>query len=212
MEQKYNLPRAYLSYSAFTLWKSNRGGFRRRYYLNEKPFETSETIFGKTIATHLEEGGEIKGIIKPEKAEFKISVTIDDGLQLLGYLDGFDPTTLAITEFKTGHMSKDGKVPWDSVKVKKHKQLDFYSLLVNEKYGKFNPWVTLQWMETAFVKKTVLFDGHELEASSTELKLTGKIKTFKRRIMNREIKAIKSEIIKVALEITEDYKIWQESQ
>ena len=209
---EYKLPKPYLSYSAYTLWKSNKEEYRRRYYENIKPFDTAETIFGKSIAQHLEDGGKIDKVITPAKAEYKITVEIDEGLHLLGYLDGFDPDTLAITEFKTGHLSKDKKVPWNNVKVKKHKQLDFYAMLVNEKFGRFNPFVTLQWMETEFVKKKVDFDGHELETESKELRLTGKVVTFKRRILKREIEKIKQDVIQVALEITNDYKIWTESR
>jgi hypothetical protein len=212
MEQKYNLPKKYLSYSAYYLWKTNPNEFRRRYYLNEPSIETTETIFGKKVDEHIDGGEKIKGIIDYEKKQFKITINLDDGLTLLGYLDAFDPDNLAILERKTGHLSKDGKAPWDNVKVKKHAQLVFYSLLVNEKFGRYNPFVTLQWMETEFVKKTMEFDGHELETQSKELRLTGKVLTFKRRILKREIAKLKEDIIKVALEITDDYKIWQESR
>lgn len=213
---KYNLPRKYLSYSAYNLWITSKDGFRRRYYLNEKPFETVETIFGKKIGEmvenleHLDHDIVSKIIDYPIK-EHKIEVEYK-GLKLLGYLDQFHDTELRVLEMKTGHKNKQGKVPWDKVKVQKHKQLVFYSTLVKLKYGKVHSEVILQWLETHFVDKTVKFKEHTLTAKSNQLELTGKIETFKRRIYEWERKNLLSEILQVADDISNDYTQWQKSQ
>lgn len=208
----YNLPRGYLSYSAFTLWQSDKNRFRNKYYLGVDDFQTTETIFGHKIARKLEDGEKIEGVKEYEKAEKKIQVVLDDGLKILGYLDGFTEDTLKIIELKTGHLDRKGKKPWDNLKVRKHKQLVFYCLLVKLKYGKYNPDVTLQWLETDFVKETMEFEGHILEAKSNKLELTGKIETFERHIEEWELEKMKEEIIRVAEEISEDFTLWQKTK
>lgn len=209
---EFNLPRGYLSYSAFTLWRSDKNRFRNKYYLGLDSFETAETIFGHKIARSLEEGGLIKGVEKYEKAEKMIRVTLPEGFDILGYLDGFTEETLKIVEIKTGHLSKDGKVPWDRLKVRRHKQLVYYALLVNLKYGTYNPIVTLQWLETEFKDKQIEFQGHTLTAKTKNLELTGRVETFQREISPWELDKMLEEIILTAKEISDDYTLWQTNQ
>ena len=203
---KYNLPRNYLSYSAYSLWHKDKDQFRRRYYLNEKPFETVETIFGKTVHDLKEKDDSVIG------SETSIQITIDNDLNLLGYLDSFNEETLAIVDFKSGHLDSKGKAPWDRVKVQKHKQLVFYSLLVLKKHGKYNPVTRLIWLETEFKRVTREMDGHVLEAESRELHLTGYEKTFTRKIYKYEIENLRKDIIKTAKQISDDYTLWQKNQ
>lgn len=198
---KYNLPKSYLSYSAFSLWEKDKDAFRRRYYENEKPFETSETIFGKTVHELLSPDG-----------EKKIEVQLTPDLKLLGYIDSFNEEDLGIVDYKTGHLNPKGKAPWDRVKVQKHKQLVFYSLLVQLQYEKFNPIVKLEWLETRFKDKSVEFDGHMLVTKSRELELTGYKEMFERRIYKWELEKLKKEIKKVACDISDDYTIWQKTK
>jgi hypothetical protein len=208
---KYNLPKHYLSYSAYALWKSSKEQFRKRYYLNEKPFETKETLFGKATDLHLDNGGHIDGVISYSHPQHKIEVEYK-GLPLLGYLDAFNMEDYRILERKTGHKCPKGKSPWDKIKVQKHVQLVWYSCLVELKYGKVHPEVILQWMETEFQDKTIEFQGHILKSSKGELKLTGRIETFKRKIFKWERAKLLKEMLKVADEISSDYSLWKESQ
>jgi hypothetical protein len=191
------------------MWNASKVSYRKRYYLNEKPFQTAETIFGKCIADKLEVGDAPDGIVKYEKPEYRVDVELDDGLKLLGYLDGFNPKDNSIVEIKTGHLTKDGKVPWNKLKVRKHKQLVFYSLLVQLKHGSVHPETTLQWFETAFQYETREFDGHILKGKTKNLALTGRVETFKRNIEQWEIDKMKEEIIEVAHAISNDYTEWQ---
>lgn len=199
----YDLPRKYLSYSAFILWLKDREAFRRKYYLNEPSFENTETIFGKKVHEQFEKDGSVIG------SETHIETYLTEGLKLLGNLDSFDEKSLSIIDFKTGHLDKNGRMPWDKVKVQKHKQLVFYSLLVWLKFGKYNRTAHLKWIETRFKEKTSEFKGHTLKAESRELELTGYTKTFTRKIYKYEIQKLKKEIIKVAKEISEDYTQWK---
>lgn len=206
MGKTYNvtLPRGYLSYSAYDLWKKDKVAFRRKYYDHEKSFETVETIFGKRIAKHLEEHN-IEGVERLPIAEYRAEANLD-GIKLLSYLDSFDEKVVKFNEYKTGHLSKDGKVPWNAVKVLKHKQLDFYSTVLELKFGFVHDLTKLFWLETKFKIKTVEFAGHTLTSESRELELTGLVKCFERRVYKYEREAMKKDIIKVALEISKDYE------
>jgi hypothetical protein len=190
-----------LSYSGYDLWKKNREGYRRRYYENEKPFETAETIFGKTAHEEFE-----KTSVGAE-TELRGKIAAGDwSVRLLGYLDSFDEKTLNIRDHKTGHLDRKGKVPWDRVKVQRHKQLVFYSLLVLLNFGKFCRTSCLDWHETEYGKDAREFDGHVLEGQTGELRLTGRVESFRRKVYGYEVEALRKDIINTAKEIHEDYK------
>lgn len=189
-------PRDYISYSAWSLWKKNKDEYRRIYYENKEKFESSETIFGKRIAELLEHAD--------KDAEYPIDIVIK-GVRVVGYIDKYDPIKMHFLEYKTGHLDKDGKPPWDRVKVHKHRQLPFYSMLLKEKFGKVDNVCHLIWMETDFKNKTIEFAGHQLESSKKELYLTGKVKKFRRVIKEYERQAIKKDLLKVVKEIHKDY-------
>jgi len=210
---KYNLPRNYLSYSAYNLWKSSRDQYRRRYYLDEDPFESHETRFGNKIGAMVEENRHhddpvVSQIINYPLKEHKIEVEHQE-LNLLGYLDQFHDTEFRVLEMKTGHKNKKGKSPWDNVKVRKHKQLVYYSMLVKLKYGQVHPEVILQWLETEFKDDTTEFDGHILKSSTEELILTGRIETYKRVIHDWEIDKMIEDVLLTAEEISNDYTEWK---
>jgi len=205
----YILPRPYLSYSAYKLWKTSKEGYRKRYYLNEDPFKTVETMFGNKIGKIVEDEEHsdnevLSQLINYPEKEYRIEAE-HKGLNLLGYLDQFNPETLSILEMKTGHKSLKGKSPWDRIKVQKHEQLVFYSMLVELKFGKVDPVAILQWLETDFEIESRDVMGHKVEASTRNLILTGNIETFKRRIYKWEREKMKKEVLQVAEEITKDY-------
>jgi hypothetical protein len=208
----YDLPRGYLSSSGYDLWTKDKNAFRNRYYLDIKQFETVETIFGKKVAKMLENREFVHNdVILYEKTEYRFEEFLDD-LKIMGYLDGFNISDLSILEYKTGHKNKDGKVPWDNVKVAKNKQLLFYCVGIRKKHGSVNPIVTLQWLETEFKKKTWDVGGIEVEAQTRDLYLTGNIKTFKREIQQWEIDKMEQDIIRVAKEISNDYTLWKSTK
>lgn len=202
-------PRTSLSYSGWDLWKRDRKAYRRRYYENEKPFETVETIFGKKLAELYETDDITMSHVKRYKnTEVVIEINIG-GAKFNGRLDTFCPETFAFLDLKSGHLSNEGKVPWDKVKVAKHKQLDWYSWLVKRKYGKVKNLCHIIWLETAFKKKTTEFAGMTLEAQTRELQLTGKIKKFGRTIQEWQRKKVETEALLAVKEIHKDYEEYQ---
>jgi hypothetical protein len=197
------LPRPYLSYSAFSLWKSSKEGFRKRYYLNEQIFDTQQSRFGKEQHSKMEENPDVKG------SETRLECEVE-GIKLLGYVDSLCPDTLKIIDFKFSHLSKTGKEPWDVVKVRKHQQFPFYCLMVKTLHGKYNPDVELHWHETKFNDNTREFDGHILTTDRRgDMDVTGKVSIIKRTVAEYELDNIKEEIINVTREISNDYTLWK---
>jgi len=212
----YELPKGYLSWSSINLWNTNKDMFRRVYYFKDKKFETRETIFGKKIALMLEnkeydEHPTLRKIPRYEYAEYKIEIEVE-GIKVYGVLDSFSLRRKAFKEYKTGHKSKDGKDPWDELKVRKHGQLPFYSFLIEQKFGKVEEWTELIHLETAFGKETTEFDGHILEGTNDKLVLTGKVKKFKRKIEQYERDRIRQIIKKAAKEISEDFLLFKDGK
>jgi len=142
--------------------------------------------------------------------EHKIEVTIL-GVPMLGYLDDFTMENKAIEEYKTGIRDKKGKAPWDRVKVRKHKQLPLYTLMVKEKYGSWNPEINLTWMETVWgnTSEEIHFGGNILRDNTIGLKLTGHVEVFPRTIKEWELDRMAEIIRKVAEEISIDYQLWK---
>lgn len=194
-----------ISWSAFSTWLSSKEQYRLRYYYENRPsFQTPETMFGNHIGKYLEDGHpEVEHIEQYSHPEHRILVEVD-GVKLLGYLDSFDPKANRFLEYKTGHKNKKGEYYWNAVKVAKHKQLDFYSLLIQAKNGKVQNQCKLIYMET--VEEPLIYQGRKLEAMNKGLRLNGHVKVFKRTIEQWERNFMQQEIKKVAKAIRTDYE------
>lgn len=209
-----NLPKKYLSYSAWALWNKSKAQFREKYYLGKPSVTTPETIFGNKIGKMMEDPEEIKkcpvlsSITNYPIKEHGIEIFVGD-VKVMGYLDQFHPELNAIVEMKTGHLSQDGTAPWSQLKVEKHKQLDWYSMMVEEKYGKVQDECELIWLETDWKEEIINYKGHKF-SKGRQLYLTGKVETFKRNVYDWQRKKIKEDIIRTAFEISEDYTRWLE--
>jgi hypothetical protein len=211
------LPKPYLSYSAMDLWLRDPESYRKRYYLNEPYFSTPYTEFGNLVGGALEDRDWDHPVLQPvigkvpqgDHPEHKIEVDIN-GVPILSYLDDFTMATKAIEEYKTGIRDKKGRAPWDRVKVRKHKQLTLYTLMVREKYGSWNPNIQLTWMETewADISEKVNFGGTIISDERMGLKLTGHVEVFPRTIKEWELDRMAEIIRSTAEAISKDYQIW----
>lgn len=207
--KKYNLPKQYLSFSQYSLWRSNKDAYRKRYYENIKSHETRELLFGKKIAKMLEKKDytEYPILAKVKQGshnEYEIKVKIN-GVPVLAYLDSCTPKTGKIYEYKTG------KVIWDQKRVDEHEQLPFYAASMKAKHGKYNPIVDLFWLPTYVLPVKEIIGGIEFKASdspSAEICLTGELFPFKRTLSKIDIAQIEYDIKKTAEEISEDYTGW----
>lgn len=200
-----------LRYSAYDCWLKSKSAYRGRYYRG-KSFETPETVFGHKMHKKIEEGEIVlPGLPVYPAHEVDILANLGD-VKIGGCIDTLDPDTLQFLDYKFGHRNKDGKAPWDNVKVHKHRQLIFYTLLVKLKHGHYNPETALIWVETAFKNRAMEFDGHMLEADTRELELTGKFEIFERRIAKWELDKLVMDIKRVAEEIRADFEEFKKSQ
>lgn len=207
------LPRTHLSWSSYSLWKRDKDAFRRRYYENEKPFDTAETLFGKETDRRMEENdADLSYVPRYGSSEYEIEAVIH-GTKIIGRIDSFDDKKIKFIERKTGHADKSGKAPWNKVKVRKHGQLVFYSMLLKERFGKVHDVCHLVWQETEFFKQTRSMGGHVLDelGKSRSLRLTGKIKKFSRRIQEWERKKLKTDLIVVIEQIKKDYAEYKQN-
>lgn len=204
INNKYYLPKPYLSYSAMNDFYYNKKRFQDKYYRGIEGPGTPELVFGKRIGELLEHGdASLEHIPHGDVAEKELKYEVD-GIPILGYLDSFRTEDSYIFEFKTG------KTPWTQGRVDKHFQLDVYSLGVEILEGKVNDECMLIWMETRKVEKPR--NGRSFHSSDYEIEFTGKVREFKRIITADDRKAAFDRIVTIAQDISEDYTDWLASQ
>jgi hypothetical protein len=210
---KYTLPKGYLSYSAMTLWKQNKVKYREKYYGNQEyDLDTPFTRFGKDIATTLEDKKKVKAhpvlsnVPLYSTPEYPLNFEVE-GVPIKGYIDSFDKRWKKIIEIKTGIRTPSGAPTWDQVRVRKHDQVLLYSLGVKETLGNVHPIVKLIWIETCWKEqcKEVIFGNNTWTECGPGLDLTGHFEVFEREIREWEYDRMRSEIVKIASEISEDY-------
>lgn len=195
----YNLPRNYLSYSQIDLWLKNKSQYKSKYFFNEKPFTTIETIFGKEFAERLEKNDSLLAHIpRYNKPEYDIKCEIE-GVPIRGFIDSYDTETFSFLEYKTSRTKN-----WTQDSVNKHIQLPFYSFVIKELHGKINDECKLIWVETRFKNNTFIYKGHTL-FGKRELELTGRVEIFSRTITHDEREEMRKLIVQVAQEISESY-------
>lgn len=211
-----DLPKDYLSFSALSLWQRDPDTFRRRYYEGEPYITTPYTKFGNKVGDALETGNffdqTLEKVPRLSSPEHKIEVSIA-GVPFLMYLDSYEPDDYSILEYKTGILGRDGRKPWDRVKVRKHIQLPIYTLGVKLKYGDYNPNIKLIWMETKWstIDEELKFQNKVFKERCKGLKLTGHIETFDRTIQAWELDRMEELIRTTAENISQDYKRWKKT-
>ena len=196
------LPKPHLSYSQWTVWKTNKDRFRREYFESGEKLDTEALRFGKSFALSIEDGT-YKDILPdlqvyPE-VEFKIQLEVE-GVPILSYIDSYHPELNVFHEYKTG------KVPWTQVKVQKHDQLVFYAMALRQLTGHMPEYCDLHWIETRpNSKKTEPQEGFS-DTPEHALELTGRIEVFRRYFDIREVERMEKEIRQAAEEISEAYQ------
>lgn len=205
VKEKLLLPKPYLSYSALDLWYKDKEKYRRRYYEGIKDPDTVYTLFGKVTHELIDKDPKFAHIRLPVP-EHQMVVNID-GVPIKGYIDTFDKETCNFGEYKTAIRNSDGTSKWTALTVQKHKQLPFYSLLIQEKYGKKINKTFLVWLETVFKDNDVLLNGVKL-GGKKELALTGHYEVFHRKMYQYDRDAMREWIVLGAKQISNDYKQW----
>lgn len=184
----------YLSWSQYSLWKSSKREFYKRYGLGEDRSQNKYFAKGKELGDALEYGDDgdistdellsvvLKMVPKLDIMEHKIKCNLSNGYTILSYLDSCKSDLTEFYEYKTS------QVPWTQDKVDEHKQLDFYALALYIKSGRaIIPCCTLINIET--------------EQTEQGLKYNGVIHKFERTFTENELLAFETELIKAIDEI-----------
>jgi len=191
------LPKKYLSWSQLTLWETNPDRYKREYFENKEKLDTKYLRYGKSIASKIETGDhkdELPNLVVYEIPEYRIKCEIG-GVPVIGYLDGYNPSDNTFGEYKTG------KHAWTPAKVQKHGQLSFYATALRVLTGSMPKYCDLHWLETVDVKGST---GDGL-GTDQQVKLTGKIQSFRRHFDTRELDRMEQRITKAATEISNEY-------
>lgn len=196
---KIELPKGYLSYSQYQMWKTAKDRYIKKYMDGREDMNiyNKSLEYGKVVANALEEGKEIGDTLtdtmmfmlpkyevrdKDDSVEFET----DKGLLTLFFKpDTFNPNNYDFREYKTG------KTKWTQGKATNHFQLKFYALCIYLKYKHITEYTYLDWIETEEI------DGI--------IKPTGKLLTFKVKIGKDIILDTLSKVVKVAKEIETEF-------
>jgi len=192
--------RDYLSWSQYSLFKSSKLQFYKRYVLGET-LNLRAFNKGKELADY-KETGEIPHYVAdplleavasaiPDlgNAEYELNVSLGD-IKLKSFLDDCHSELADFIEIKTG------KNAWTQEMVNNHEQLDFYALcLYIFSEEKIIPKVTLYWVET-----------EEVEINGVnELRYTGAVEKFEKQFTLEDIVSMGAKINVVYQEI-KDYQ------
>jgi len=189
--------RTYFSWSQYSLWKSSKLSFYKKYCLGDHDLHLPAFDKGKEFADY-RETGEIphyvedpllaavsKTIPRLDISEMKIEVNLGE-IPLLSYIDECKEDLKEFAEFKTG------RDPWNQNKVNLHEQLDFYATCIYLKSGeKIIPKCKLYWIET----EEIIVLGEK------KLMYTGVVETFERTFTEDEIISMAAKIFQADLDI-----------
>ena len=208
----------YISYSQYTKWKESKRKYIRRYFFGEKEDAGAYAEFGTKVGEALEHN-DFSGFSKedqkflktiPRLTEFEREVDLyfDEGFRLMGYIDSNDISSMLVVgpdspssvnishnviDYKTGDI-EDKKEFYAS---KDYKQLKLYGEALKQETGMYPG-----KLEVVLIgRKGNAFKGQPLE-------LTREFVTIPQVIDPDEIEEIKKDVVKVAKEISECYKLF----
>ncbi len=199
------LPRGYLSYSQWDLWKRDRKRYIDNYILGDRrEINNSGLQFGKVFAEAANRGFDadpvidlllrsVSGFGKEGVSEYSLKPVLFDEVPLLGQIDRFLPASLRFEEYKTG------RVPWTQAKAQKHGQMRFYSTMIWCEHKAFSEYNDLIWIPT----EEVPVYNEIGSIVRFEVRPTGEIKPFTVYTPLAEILDMAGDIRKVAHEISE---------
>lgn len=182
-------PRPYLSWSQFDKWTRNPNEYIRHYLYGDPEWTNPYMQIGLMVADMLEHD-DAKG--DPTMEHFRAFLprypyhefAIDRpfaGMRFAGKLDGWDPATRTVGEYKTG-------LDWSQERADSHRQLDFYCLLVWLLTGSMPERLLLHWIPT------------RINFFTLQPELTGDIRTF-------ETMRTKHDMLKMAADAK---RVWRE--
>lgn len=205
-KKKIELPKKYISYSAWQLWKSSKTQFRDKYYEGKKSPENIYSIFGREVHKKIEIGEiGLPPLLHNSQREVAINTHIE-GIPVLAYVDILNVDLPLLADVKTGKRNKDGESPWTELSVYKHEQLPFYALAVEAEYGVKIREGYIFWLETGFNTVIERIGSREIETDGSDLVLTGHSEIIRREIYENELEKMRADFVKDVHAISEDWK------
>lgn len=198
---KYVLPRPYISWSQFDMFRKSPERYVAEYIENGRRLDTKYTRFGKNLHELIEKDEHkhlFPNLVVFKEREKEIKVTIHD-IPILSRIDSYDPDTGSFRDTKTG------KTAWTQVKVQKLDQLVFYAMVIKHSTGVTPKECFIDWIGT---KDSTYMEQGGLHNTQPKVQLTGEVKTFKREISELEIERLEKELVEVVEKISNTYKTW----
>ena len=192
----------YLSYSQISTWKKSKRDYMRQYFFGETFEGNAYTEFGSLVGGCLEKGDfspfedhEAELLKKvPRYDEFEREIKLQmKGYYVKGYIDTNTKDFKKIADYKTGDVDKKaGEYEDDS-----YNQLEIYSAGLQQETGVLP--------EEA---KVFLIDRTGNAFKGEELKLGSSFISIEKTIDEDRIKEVLKDIDKIAVEISNSYKVF----
>jgi hypothetical protein len=194
------LPKGYLSHSSITVRGKGEitESYRKQYY-SDAPnyFATPSMDYGNIVTQAMEDKEEWVSFI-PHLPIFERELFVNvNGVPVLMYIDTSNENNRFCEQ-------KTTKTRWTENKINKHEQLDLYSLGLQLADGYVEDECSLVWVETdsPVVTKSM---GLKKFTTVDDFKLTGKFEETPRTITQEMRDAMAAKVLRVALEIEEDF-------
>ena len=202
-----NLPKPYLSHTQMSLWLKSPEQYKQQYFEGHRFEPTPYMRHGQTIAKLIEQNHEsVRFVPRLQYPEHEIR-TVIAGVPTLSYLDSFENhPRFSFLEYKCS------KNEWSQEMVDASSQLLFYAAAIRAAYGSLPSAAHLVWLHTRLV--TAVPDSRGVvweEVGDGVIELTGDAQFFPRVIVADEVDAFEEEIVRVAFEISEAWKLYKQN-
>lgn len=194
----------YISYSQISKWKYPKGGkkdYILSYFFGERFDGNAYTDFGTLIGEALE-NNDFSSFTAKEKVVLKMVTRLDEfereikfdfgDFYVKGFIDTNDKECTLVIDYKTGALNKEEEYQKES-----YTQLALYAGALEQETGKLPKEARVELIERA----GNAFRGEELTLGKTVLQIP-------QDISPERIKAVKEDVVKVATEISEYYRVF----
>lgn len=191
----------YISYSQHSKWKRDKKDYIKSYFFGERFEGNAYTDFGSRIGEALEKN-DFSGFTKEEQKvlkritrldEFEREIKLDFGdFYVLGFIDTNDKDLKILIDYKTGALNKVSEYEAD-----KYDQLGIYAAAIEQETGKLPEQAHVELIE----RVGNAFKGEDLSLGKEVIQIPQDISPEK-------IAEIKKDVVKVANEISEYYRVF----
>lgn len=191
----------YISYSQHSKWKKSIKDYVKSYFFGERFEGNAYTEFGSLIGESLEnddyseftenEQLVLEGVTRLDEFERQIKFDLGE-FYVMGFIDTNDKACTTIVDYKTGDLNKVAVYEDDD-----YDQLAIYAGALEQETGKLpkKAWVEL-------IERT----GNAFRGET--LKLGTSVVQIPQDISKKRIKAVKEDVVRVATEISDFYRVF----